>query len=253
MLRPATKFAPRSAAEFKLAYDAGFRHSEFYLDQELVEDWGSIVTFASDFPMGYALHFPNRGEFGEQHLQNVVDLYHALDCSAMVIHQPMFDRYGEQLFKLDPDLRLGIENHDLTTDAKFERWADDSRWLTLDVEHMWIYTARDHSLKLLMNYLDWFLDEFADKLVHVHLPGYSPGFKVHRPQYCSRKMVRQVFTRLANANFQGLIVSETANKYQNPEDLEMDVLLYRNWEKRYIARAESTAQEEKLQEMRVPG
>ena len=236
LLRPATKFAPRSAIAFKLAYDAGFRHAEFYLDQELIEDWGSIVGDANDFPMGYAMHFPNRGEFSKGHLRNVIDLYHAVESSALVIHQPMFDRYGEQLLKIDPDLRLGIENHDLTNDAKFERWADESPFLTLDVEHMWIYTVKDRSLKRLMNYLDWFLDEYSEKLVHVHLPGYLPGFKVHRPQYCSRKMVMQVWTKLANVDFEGLIVSETNNKYQNPEELQMDMLLYRNWEKRYIDR-----------------
>jgi hypothetical protein len=137
----------------------------------------------------------------------------------------------------------------LTSDAEFERWADASPWLTLDVEHMWIYTAGDRSLKQLMNYLAWFLDEFAEKLVHVHLPGYLPGFKVHRPQYCSRKMVMQVFTKLADANFEGLIVSEIANKYQNPEELQMDMLMFRNWEKRYDAQTPTSKKVEELIEV----
>ena len=247
ILQPSTKFAPRSAAAFKLAYDAGFRNAEFYLDRDLIEDWGNVVTTANDFAMGYAMHFPNRGEISTQHLQNVVDMYYALECSALVIHQPMFDLYGEKLYSIDSDIRLAIENHDLTTDAQFERWADESQWLTLDVEHMWIYTVKNRSLKRLVNYLDWFLDEFSEKLAHVHLPGYQPGYKVHRPQYCSRKMVMQVWTRLANIDYRGLIVSEVANKYQNPEELQMDMLMYRNWERRYIDRNCSEARvEQKL-------
>lgn len=237
MIRQATKFAPRSSAEFQLAYDAGFRNAEFFLDTDMIEDWGSIVTLAGDFPMGYALHFPNRGEITSKHLQNIVDLYHALNCSAMVIHQPMFDLFGEKLFALDNDLRLGIENHDLESDAEFEAWADESRYITLDVEHLWIYTAKDRSLKRMLKYMDWLLDEYPEKLVHVHLPGYLPGYKIHRPQYCSRKMVMRVFSMLADIEFDGLIVSEAANKYQNAEELQMDVLLHRLWQKQYDSKS----------------
>ena len=229
MLRPATKFAPRTNSEFQLAWDAGFRNAEFWLDLDLIRDWEARALIASEFPMQYALHFPNRGEFSMSDLRQAVNFYRALNCSAMVIHQPMFDRYGEQLFEIDSELRLGIENHDLTSDSQFERWAEESRWLTLDVEHLWIYTAGDSSLKKLMKYMDRFLAKYGDKLVHVHLPGYQPGYKVHRPQYCSRKMVLQVFNMLADANFTGLIVSETANRYQNLEELQMDVLLHRHW------------------------
>lgn len=233
MLSPATKFAPRSAEPFQQAYDAGFRSAEFWLDGALIENWQSIAAVAGEFPMRYALHFPNRGEFDQPALQNVVSLYQALECSALVIHQPMFDRYGQQLFEIDANLRLGIENHDLETDSEFRQWAENSKWLTLDVEHLWIYTVKDGSLKKLMRYLEQFLTDYHQKLVHVHLPGYLPGYKVHRPQYCSRKMVMQTFTKLAEFDFQGLIVSETASKYQNPEELQMDVLLYRLWQRCY--------------------
>ena len=184
MLRQATKFAPKSEAEFKLAYDSGFRNAEFWLNTDLIENWKSIAMRAGDFDMGYALHFPNRGEINPVHLQNVIDLYYALDCSAMVIHQPMFDLFGEQLFAIDEHIQLGIENHDLTSDYAFEQWVEESRWLTLDVEHLWIYTAKDGSLKSMLKYIDWLLGEYGDKLVHVHMPGYQPGYKIHRPQYC---------------------------------------------------------------------
>jgi hypothetical protein len=88
----------------------------------------------------------------------------------------------------------------------------------------------------MLGYIDWLLDEHLEKLVHVHLPGYQPGYKVHRPQYCSRKMVFQVFDRLADAEFDGLIVSETLNKYQNDEELRMDVLLQKRWANKYADR-----------------
>lgn len=236
MLQLSTKFAPRSEQEFKLAYDAGFRNAEFWLSTELLENWKSIALRAGDFAMGYALHFPNRGKFNERHLQNVIDLYYALDCSALVIHQPMFDEFGDELLAIDDTIRLAIENHNLRSDYKFERWVEESRWLTLDVEHLWIYTAKDGSMKKMLKYVDWLLTDHADKLAHVHLPGYQPGYKTHRPMYCSRKMVFQVFSKLAEVSFDGLIVSETLNKYQNPEELRMDVLLYRHWLKKFQAR-----------------
>ena len=247
MLRQATKFAPHSEAEFKLAYDSGFRNAEFWLSTELIEDWKSIALRAGDFDMDYALHFPNRGEITEAHLQGVVDLYYALDCSALVIHQPMFDLFGQRLFEIDSHIRLAIENHNLPSDYEFEKWADESRWLTLDVEHLWIYTAKDGSLKNMLKYVDWLLYEHGDKLAHVHLPGYQPGYKTHRPQYCSRKMVFQIFNMLADANFQGLTVSETLNKYQNPEELQMDVLLQRRWQRKYEDRIKRQASESVMQ------
>jgi len=249
MLRQATKFAPRSEQEFKLAYDAGFRNTEFWLNKDLIEDWKSIALRAGDFDMGYALHFPNRGKFNSQHLQNVVDLYYALDCSALVIHQPMFDEFGEALYAIDDSIRLAIENHNLPSDNKFEQWVEESRWLTLDVEHLWIYTAKDGSRKKMLKYVDWLLDEHGEKLAHVHLPGYQPGYDTHRPQYCSRKMVFQIFNRLADAGYDGLIVSETLNKFQNAEELRMDVLLQRHWLNKYESRRAVEHEELELQEV----
>lgn len=232
MFRLATKLAPSAAASLQLAYDSGFRCAEFWLNRKLVQDWRSVVDLADQFPMEYALHFPNRGEFNQKHLQFVVELYHALNCPAMVIHQAMYDRYAQRLFELDPFLALSVENHDLT-EHELAAWAEESPWLALDVEHLWFHTLRDGSLKKLLKFLNRFTGQWGDKLKHVHLPGYFPGGKFHQPQYCSRKMVLQVFTLLADAGFEGVVVSETARKYQNPEELQMDVLLHRRWAHQY--------------------
>ena len=233
MFRLATKFAPRSQDDFQLAWDAGFRHAEFFLDQALIQESRQITERAKGVAMQYAMHCPNRGELSDADLLSMVEMYHRLNCSALVIHQPMFDLHGGQLLALDPELRLGIENHDLGDEAQLTKWAEESPWLTLDVEHLWIYTVQDGTHKQLMACLERFLGKYADKLVHVHLPGYQPGYKVHRPQYCSRKMVRQTFNLLAQFGFEGLVVSETAKKFQNPEELQMDVLLHQHWLKGY--------------------
>ena len=233
MLRQASKFAPKSASEFQLAYEAGFRNAEFWLSRKLIKRWEDIVALARRFPMRYALHFPNRGKFDTQDLEKSIELYRALNCSAMVIHQPMFERYGQELLGIFPELRLAVENHNLPTDKELQRWAEESPWLTLDVEHLWLFTAGNVNLKTLHAYLDELFANFAHKLAHVHLPGYQPGYEEHRPQYCSREMVLSVFSKLAEIEYEGLIVSETSQQFHNLPELQMDVLLYEYWQAQY--------------------
>lgn len=233
MLRQATKFAPLSDTEFQLAYDAGFRNAEFWLSRDLIQDWKVVAERAARFPLNYALHFPNRGDFSRAELEQVASLYRALNASALVIHQPMFDRFGQQLHEVEPAMRVAIENHNLPTDGDLERWAEESPWLTLDVEHLWIYTAGDDTLEQLLQYVDLLFTNYGSKLAHVHLPGYQPGYEIHRPQYCSRTMVMETFSRLANIGFDGLVVSEVIERYQNLPELTMDVLLYQQWETIY--------------------
>src|SRR6185437_8983938 len=108
-------------------------------------------------------------------------------------------------------LPLAVENHRLTPDA-FLDWAQRNPGLTLDVEHLWMYTLRDAPLSNLLAEVRSFLSRFAHKLRHVHLPGYLPGQPEHRPMYCSRDMVLAVFSLLEEVHFTGLIVSEV-----NPE------------------------------------
>ncbi len=236
MFRQATKFAPRSAAPFQQAQDAGFESVEFWLGPKLIDQWEDIVELANQYSLDYALHFPNRAELNTKQLENVIQLYNALSCSAMVIHQPMFDEYGDALMEIDSSVRLGIENHFLDTNSKLRKWAESSKWLTLDIEHVWMYTQPDSSVKQLVQTVDELFAEYGDKIVHIHLPGYLPGFKEHRPQYCSRGMVMKMFSLLADYEYDGFVVSETASRYQNPEELLMDRLLYKRWQRKRESR-----------------
>lgn len=236
MFRQATKFAPRSAEAFLLAQESGYDAVEFWLGEQLIDQWQDVVELARSFPFDYALHFPNRGEFSTSQLENVIQLYHALGCSAMVIHQPMFDTYGAQLESLDSTVRLGIENHFLDTDKKLFEWATRSRYLTLDIEHLWLFTKPDHSLKQVVQTVEYLLSEFGEKLVHIHLPGYLPGQKEHRPQYCSRNLVMKAFTLLAESGYEGMVVSETARRFHNLEELTMDRLLHQRWHTKHQQR-----------------
>jgi len=233
MFRQATKFAPRSTAPFLQAQEAGFQFVEFWLGPKLIDEWEEVVELAQAFSFEYALHFPNRADdLTDKQLQNVVRMYHALSCSAMVIHQPMFDKYGDELTAIDSSLRLGVENHFLDTESKLRKWAESSPHITLDIEHLWLFTRSDASVKQLVQAVDQLFDDFGEKIIHIHLPGYLPGFKEHRPQYCSRGMVLKMFTLLADRAYDGFVVSETASRYQNPEELMMDRLLYKRWQRK---------------------
>ncbi len=240
MLKQATKFVPVRHA-FETAWRAGFRYAEFWLDGKLLDDWENVAATALDFPLDYALHFPNRSNLTDEQLTCCVRLYEALQCQAMVIHVPMLERYGETLKQLKPDLVLAVENHKLDP-AGFADWAEANEFLTLDVEHAWKFTLEDGPLETTLEHIQKFLDQHADKLRHVHMPGYVPnyasGYDEHRPMYCSRELVYAVFSMLQQVDYSGLIVSEVNAEFQNELDLRMDRLLFDRW--REITQAAST-------------
>jgi sugar phosphate isomerase/epimerase len=228
MLKLATKFAP-DQPEFENAQAAGFHHAELFLNEAYLARPDAVARLAHKYPFEYVLHCPNQRELRPDTLQHLAELHAALGCQALVIHQPHFDRYGDTLLRHDPGIRLAIENHALPPD-EFDRWGERSPGLTLDVEHLWKYTLKDPPLQELLAAVRRFLTRFADKLRHVHMPGYAPGYPEHRPIYCSRDMVFGVFSLLAEFRFGGLIVSEVNQEFQNPQDLAMDVLLFQRWQ-----------------------
>lgn len=238
MLKVATKFTPEEQA-FETARAAGFSYAEFWLDASWLKQWQAVVRLAQHYPLGYALHFPNRGDLSDNMLRQAIELYRQLNCSAMVIHAPMLRRYGRGLLEYDSMLRLGVENHRLDL-AEFERWAVENTWLTLDVEHLWKFTLADSTVDALLGVVNDFLSRFRDKLVHVHLPGYAPGRDEHRPMYCSREMVLPVLSLLADYQFDGLIVSEVNPQFQNVQELRMDVLLFERWQE--LRQSEGTSE-----------
>ncbi|QGJ69743.1 Xylose isomerase domain-containing protein TIM barrel [Planctomycetales bacterium 10988] len=234
MLKVATKFLPELSA-FDLAYQAGFRSAEFWLDTNLISQWESLSAMANYYPLNYALHFPNRATMEQGDLENTVAFYQAIEAQAVVIHQPMFDRYSELLTDLDADIPLAVENHRLN-EAEFEQWAQANPGLTLDVEHLWKFTLQDAPLEVLLEKVQTFLERYHEKLLHVHLPGYQPGYAEHRPMYRSEEMVFPVLSLFSEFEMQGLIVSEIHQDYQNLNDLQMDVLLFNRWRKEHDPR-----------------
>src|SRR3954452_4970277 len=148
MLKMATKFKPLAPA-FENACRAGFRWAELWLGPDLLAGWQEVLPLARSHPLGYALHFPNRLDLTPDNLGQVVGLYRGLGCRCLVIHRPMGDRYAEGLLRLEPGLRLAVENHNLTPE-ELTRWAEGSPGLALDVEHLWKYTLRDAPLTRLL-------------------------------------------------------------------------------------------------------
>ncbi len=227
MLKLATKFAPDAGA-FATAHAAGFAWAEVFLDARILADWQGAATLARAQPLGYALHFPNRLDDPGPALEQTACLYRALDARCLVIHQPMFDRHGEALLRLAPEIRLAVENHKLSPDALL-RWAEGNSGLALDVEHLWVFTWPGATLDALLGEVRAFLARYSPKVRHVHLPGYLPGQPWHRPMYCSRDLVFGVFALLEEVGFEGLVVSEANEEFQNAHELRMDVLLFEVW------------------------
>lgn len=232
MLKFATKVAPLHQ-RLATAQDAGFSHSEIFLTSKHLETWKNVAAILEKYDMSYGLHFPNRAPLTRKLLKNSVKLYRRLECESMVIHQPMFRLYAQPLLAIDPGLCLAVENHRLNP-RNFQAWAKCHEWLTLDVEHLWKYTLKQAPLPILTTSLKKILQQHGHKIRRVHLPGYEPGAKEHRPISFNPRLGRKVFTALAKNHYQGLVVSETRPAMQTPQFLRQDVKLHKKWEKKYL-------------------
>jgi sugar phosphate isomerase/epimerase len=137
----ATEFSPTPGG-YEAARTAGFRRAELWTDDIALAGWRAVAELAASSGLGHAPHFPDRLEQPPETLERVVALSKALDASAVVVHQPHFDRYSAGLYRLAPDLRLAVENHELGPEG-FLDWAGRNPGPTLDVEHLWKFTLRD--------------------------------------------------------------------------------------------------------------
>lgn len=227
MLKIATKFSPMEQ-HFETARAAGFRHAEIWLDDAVLRDWQNVAARARRFDMEHVLHFPNQLKLTQATLAEAVELYRALQCQCMVIHQPQFKAYAETLCRLHPGVRLAVENHKLNLE-ELEDWAETNPGLTLDVEHVWKFTLHDAPLSQLLETVHSLLKRWGPKVRHVHLPGYLPGCREHRPMYCARDMIFPVLSLLNEIDFRGLVVSEADLEYQTLNELRMDLLLCDTW------------------------
>ena len=237
MFALSTKFAPRRP-QFEAAVAAGFRHAEFWLDAALLEDWEQVAALAGEYDMRYVLHFPNRRDLSDDHLRQFVELYRALGCQVSVIHSPMWREYAEAIRGYDSGLVLAVENHRFTPD-ELENWMETYEALTLDIEHLWKFTLNDAPLVELQQTLARLLATCGDRVRHIHLPGYYPGDEEHRPMYCSRDMVLMAFDQLAEIDYEGFVVAEANDEFQNAHELAMDRLLHAHW---LTSRGEEAAQ-----------
>lgn len=231
---PKLKFATKAAPlpkRLKHAQEAGFLHAELFLNSKHLDHWKDLANLAEKYNLNYGLHFPNRPPLSSKQLKKAVKLYRRLQCDAMVIHQPMYQLYGQNLLDIDPDLCLAVENHRLNL-KNFWQWANSNSWLTLDVEHLWKYTLKQGSLTDLLKILKKFLKQHGNQVRRVHLPGYHPSGKEHQPISFNPRLGKKVFTALAKIDYQGLVVSETRPTLQTVDFLRQDVDLYEHWLKK---------------------
>ncbi|MEQ9409100.1 MAG: hypothetical protein RIK87_15300 [Fuerstiella sp.] len=228
MLRLATKFLP-TPENFAQAFHAGFRNAELYLNSAVLEQTDDVLALARQFDMRYAMHFPNKPELSPQHLEACCRLFDELQISAVVIHPPMMKRYGPPLRALHSDLILAVETMRVPPD-ELTAWARQHGAVTLDIEHLWKFSLLDAPLDELFGLVRRVFEEAADCVSHIHMPGYLPGHGEHRPMYTSREFCLGVFDILADFGFGGLVVSEVDMAFQNPQELQMDVLLFDHWQ-----------------------
>lgn len=227
MLKFATKLAPQ-AQLFQQAIISGFRNTEIWLSDELLDEADSIIETASHFQMGYVTHFPNGGKITDQRLRQAIKLYRALACETMVIHQPMLDLYGDRMLEIDPDLSFAVENTRLDM-VQFWEWAETNSCLNLDVEHLWLFTMPGATIDEWFSMLEQFMQRFHYKLRHVHMPGYEPGGQEHRPSYMNPRLACEVWNILAQYQFNGLAVSELSPEWQTAKHLRQDIAMFEQW------------------------
>jgi sugar phosphate isomerase/epimerase len=221
----ATKFKPDADAPFQTALAAGLRCAELWTGPDVLDNWQAVVERARRFDLRYALHFPNRRDLTDAHLQNFVELYRALGCRSATIHQLEFDRYGATMQQSADDVCLAVENSHLDVPG-FHRWAEANRYLTFDVEHVWFLTLPESHLDAVLEFIVDFLEKHAAKIRHVHMPGYTPGMPDHRPMHTSRMFVTRALTLLRHFGYDGFVVSEVDVQYQNIDDLQKDRVLF---------------------------
>lgn len=228
MLELATKFKPNEESAFQIAVASGYRCAELWTGPDVLSDVAHVVALCRRFPLRYALHFPTRRDLTPRQLEAVVELYRALDCRSLTIHQPEHDCYADELLRRDSGLVLAVENGILSP-AKLEAWARTNRYLTFDAEHLWMFSRAGASRAEAVEEVERLLATHAAKIRHVHLPGHNGGPDEHRPMHAGWDYVRDVLDRLADVGYSGFVVSEVEQSYQTLEHLEKDRSLFDAW------------------------
>lgn len=228
MFELATKFKPDEEPPFRVALEAGYRCAELWTGPDVLSDVAATADLCRRFPLRYALHFPTRRDLTPEQLTAVVELYRALECRSMTIHQPEHDLYAAELLRMDGGLVLAVENGALTAD-EFPAWAERNRYLTLDAEHLWLFSNEGASIADALAAVSKFLAAHGAKLRHVHLPGQAGTSAEHRPMHEGWDYVSGVLDRLAAIGFGGFVVSEVEQSCQTPEHLVKDRALVDGW------------------------
>ncbi|MEM8952645.1 MAG: hypothetical protein AAGD22_00695 [Verrucomicrobiota bacterium] len=227
MLTFATKLHP-TVANMETAWDAGYRAAEVSLNAAALRDWNASVDAVKRFPMRYTLHFPNKGPIATRKIKKIIKLYRSLQCSVMIIHPGMLQKYHAELDKKKKPLCLAVENGKVRYEA-FYRWAETHNHLTLDVEHLWKYSLEDCPFPELRHEMKVFLWKYGSKVRHVHLPGYIPGQEEHQLTNKNPKLARMVLNLLELDGIPRTIVSEARTSLRTPENLAADSRFFENW------------------------
>lgn len=225
------KHATRTNANqesFASADEAEITNIELQLTANDLLSWEDTAKIAEKGNFNFVVKFPTTLELTDEQVANCAVLCAALNSPVLVIHEPMFRKYGKQLAEAAPALKLAVENN-RHVPGRLVEWAKNDH-LTLDVEHFWKFTLGDVEETTFLTELATFLREHGSKVCQVHLTGYQPGQPVHRPMYCNREVASSVLTLLAEANYEGFIVSEVSPEYFNRRDLVMDAQLIQAWQ-----------------------
>ena len=227
MFKFATRIVPEQSA-FELVRNAGISAVEIRVNADSLLNSTEIAQLAAG--LSTSIVFPARLEVTDECLESCIELCHATGSQTLVIHEPMFEKFADQLEARDSKLDLAVENGPMPL-ARLAAWAEKYSRLTLDVEHFWKFSLNDCPLEQMLPHLTNFWKVYGGKIRQVHLPGYRPGLEVHRPMHANRELAQQVLTLLRDNNFQGMVVSEVAEEFFNHRELTMDAMLFEAWSK----------------------
>ena len=227
MFTHATRTASNADA-LTTAEEAGISNCELQLTIEDLLNWEDTAKTAKAKGRSILVKFPTSLNVPAEALENCVKLCAVVGCGTLVMHQPMFREYGPQLAELAPTLNLAVENN-RQSKARFIEWAETHSSLTFDIEHFWKFTLGDCDQETLLVETAAFLRKYGYKVKAVHMTGYQPGEDVHRPLYMNREATLALLSILAEVEFGGFVVGETAEDLRTHRELAMDVQLVASW------------------------
>lgn len=215
----AAKCAPETG-HLRAITDAGFKAAELYLSKAIMARSGDVARLCKKFPLQYALHAPN-----DAHCPGKLrELAEKTGARVIVLHDIFWEdewRQTIEIFRGSP-VKLCVENMTCSHDPlKFMRRYGLGR--CLDLEHLQLECRGVYESEFL---------RIMRQASHIHITGYTPGSaRWHTPADYAPDNSARMLDLLAQAGYDGLVVSEAGTEYQTPQMFAATAAFFRQWRK----------------------